>query len=169
MDKSNFLYFAYGSNMFSAWLQKRCRSARAIGIASLSGYELKWNKSSQDKSGKCNIAISDAPNSHILGVLYEIQIDEKGALDAAEGGYKPIEVKISFASEQVMATTYTAKRDKIDPLLCPYTWYRALVVAGAREHGFPEDYIKTLAATEANEDHLERHRNAMDLIGQVDA
>lgn len=166
MSESSFLYYAYGSNMFSAWLEKRCPSASALGVASLSGYELAWHKRSNDGSGKCDIAISDAPNSVVYGVLYQIACSEKHELDAAEAGYKHSMIVISYRSELISATTYMASETRIDRSLRPYTWYRALVVAGAKQHKLPEEYIRELEATTANEDNSGRHREVMTLIGQ---
>jgi hypothetical protein len=40
------------------------------------------------------------------------------------------------------ALTYYAT--SIDPGIRPYDWYRDLVIAGAREHGLPEEYVRIL-------------------------
>lgn len=37
----------------------------------------------------------------------------------------------------------------IDDSLQPYTWYKALVVAGAREHRLSEDYVSDLERVDA--------------------
>jgi gamma-glutamylcyclotransferase len=37
-------------------------------------------------------------------------------------------------------------------VVTPYDWYKALVIAGAREHGLPADYIAALAAAPAKPD-----------------
>jgi hypothetical protein len=47
-------YFAYGSNMETARLRERMPSAKPLGVAKLSGHELRFHKRSKDGSGKCN-------------------------------------------------------------------------------------------------------------------
>ena len=42
--------------------------------------------------------------------------------------------------------------DQIDDWLYPYTWYKRLVIAGAREHGFPPDHIVEIQRVEARPD-----------------
>ncbi len=52
-----------------------------------------------------------------------------------------------------------------DSALKPYTWYRELVVAGAREHGLPHEYVQSLQVAAAVEDpDRERHAHNMALI-----
>ena len=172
MSADSFLYFAYGSNMFTPWLCQpaRCPSARAVGIAELRGHELRWQKhSKKDGSGKCDIAA--ASNASVLGLLYEIAGNEKAPLDRAEGkgfGYDEIEVEVLSGTKQFRAVTYQATNT--DPMLKPYTWYRALVVAGAREHGLPGFYIAELETVPADEDeNRARHREHMALIEGVQA
>lgn len=172
MSTDNFLYFAYGSNMFTRWLRQpsRCPSARALGIAELQGHELRWHKrSKKDGSGKCDIIV--APNASVLGVLYEVAANEQSPLDRAEGkglGYDEIEVDVFCGPKSVRAITYQAT--KTDPALRPYTWYRALVVAGAKEHGLPAAYIAGLESVPADEDaDRSRHDEHMALIERVRA
>lgn len=171
MSAEAFITFAYGSNMPAARLQERCPSARAIGIAELSGHELRWHKRSRDGSGKCDIAASACTNVSVLGVLYEIAADEKRALDRAEGlgaGYEEIEVEVLCDGSLSTAKAYRAT--DTDPSLRPYTWYRALVIAGAREHGLPESYITRLESVPAEEDQDRvRHNERMTLIAEVQA
>ena len=54
MDK--ILYFAYGSNMFSRRLKHSTRvpSAEVVGVGSIKGYRLTFDKRSNDGSGKCD-------------------------------------------------------------------------------------------------------------------
>lgn len=141
----NFLYFAYGSNMLTQRLKDRVPSAHLITLATLSGYELRWHKVSQDRSGKCDVVQIDSPNSKVIGVVYEILISEKAALDEAEGlgnGYDQKQVLLETVNGPLQAQTYYAT--KIDPSAVPYDWYKALVIAGAKQHKLPEGYISAL-------------------------
>jgi hypothetical protein len=174
MNAGTFLYFAYGSNMLGARLQapERCPSAHALGVAESRGHELRWHKRSRkDGSGKCDIVASTDPNASTFGVLYEIADSEKSALDREEGlnhGYDAIEVSVLFGGALRNARSYQATAT--DAALRPHAWYRALVVAGAKEHGLPPDYIARLEAVPADQDpDKDRHNQNMALIGEVRA
>ncbi|MBX3668509.1 MAG: gamma-glutamylcyclotransferase [Rhodocyclaceae bacterium] len=170
MRADRFITFAYGSNMPTVRLRERCPSAMPLGVAQLNGYELCWHKKSKDGSGKCDIVPSASPEAYVLGVLYEIADAEKVALDKAEGlghGYKEIEIQVLCNGKQMTAKAYQAS--EIDHALTPYSWYRALVLAGAKEHHLPNDYIARLAAVSAQVDpDRERHKKYMYLIGEVE-
>ncbi len=69
-------------------------------------------------------------------------------MEGVGAGYRVEEVEVQAADGTVRAYTYVAEDDHIDPDLRPYGWYRDIVVAGAREHGLPEDYVDRIAALE---------------------
>jgi hypothetical protein len=158
--------FAYGSNMLAGRIQLRCPSATALGMAELHGHDLHWHKRSADGSGKCDVVKSDEPSSIVFGVLYRLSAAEKSALDRAEGlgsGYAEKSVKLVLNGEARDAVVYYATC--VSSELRPYKWYKALVMAGAREHGLPEHYIARIEATEAMEDpDKARHESKMRLL-----
>lgn len=167
-----FLYFAYGSNMALRRLSatKRCPSARPLGAAELRGYELRWHKLSKDGSGKCDV-VRGSCTVRVLGVLFSIADDERGALDIAEGsghGYERKQMAVWQGNVERQATLYVATQSAIIPTLKPYTWYKAWVVAGAKEHGLPDDYIAELEATLATEDGdpTRHHKETRQLRGE---
>lgn len=169
MGIDRFITFAYGSNMPTARITARCPSARVLGIAELRGHELRWHKISIDGSGKCDIVPSVAPNASVFGVLYEIAAGEKAALDRAESkgsGYEEIAVDVVSDGKPLKAKAYRAT--KTDSARRPYTWYRALVLAGAREHGLPTSYVSQLEAVsaDADADKAREHAN-LELIAEV--
>src|SRR2546426_10191093 len=89
--KVKFLYFAYGSNMFSRRLRMRTPSAAAAGVGYASGRRLTFDKVSTDGSGKCDIERTSSPTDRVYGVLFEILSAEKAGLGNAEGlgkGYR---------------------------------------------------------------------------------
>jgi gamma-glutamylcyclotransferase len=142
--------FAYGSNMLARRLQERAPSARPIGTGLLRGHALRWHKVGRDLSGKCDILSTGDPGDVVHGVLYELSLGDKPALDAAEGlgaGYEEKEVDIQTPTGVVRAHVYYATH--IDPAVVPYTWYKALVVAGAQQHALPAEYISKLLAAPA--------------------
>jgi len=166
MPNETFLNFAYGSNMFTPRLHKRCPSARAQGIAFLSGHDLRWHKRSTDGSGKCDIVATKDTKRSVFGVLFEIAMGEKPALDRLEGlgvGYEEIDVCLIFEGSETRAKAYRAT--STDPSLKPYSWYHALVVAGAKEHGLPDEYAGRIEQVSSWEDpDRERHERNMRLL-----
>jgi len=148
-------YFAYGSNMLTDRLRERVPSATAIGIGRLGGHELRWDKrSGHDGSGKCDAEATGRQEDVVWGVVFELDPDEKSALDRAEGlgaGYMDKTVQVSTDAGPVTAVMYYAI-DK-DASLRPYHWYKALVIAGAREHGLPAGYRSRLELVVTVSDH----------------
>ena len=146
MTTARVRYFAYGSNMLTARLRERVPSATAIGIGQLVGHALRWDKRSwRDGSGKCDAEATSRKDDVVWGVVFELDREDKPALDKAEGlgvGYMEKMVNVLTEAGPVTAVTYYAT-DK-DPSLRPYHWYKALVIAGAREHGLPASYRSRL-------------------------
>ena len=150
--RTTFRTFAYGSNMLSTRLKERCPSALPIGAAQLPGHELRWHKRSMDGSGKCDVVPVNVGHA-VFGVVYEVDATERAALDQAEGlghGYDQKDVTVILNGDAVTVSIYVVT--STNPALKPYTWYKALVVAGAKEHGLPSPYIANLQAVEASED-----------------
>lgn len=162
-----FRYFAYGSNMSSKRLRARVPSARAVGVGLLKGHKLCWHKlSRKDGSGKCDAAATDETGAVVYGVLFEIDMADKPTLDSVEGlgfGYAEKEVDIDLHGQAHRALTYYATSS--DPSLRPWSWYRAHVIAGAREHGLPKSYLEALEAVAADEDpDRARHEREMAIV-----
>jgi len=160
MTPPTYRYFAYGSNMLTRRLTAadRAPSARPIGIGYVEGRRLTFDKLSQDGSGKCDAEATGNPTDRVYGVIYEIGLTDKAALDEAESlgrGYTDETVDVVTGAGQVQLHTYIAI--KKEPSLRPYHWYKAIVVAGAVEHGLPYAYVERLKAFESIEDpHAER-------------
>lgn len=148
-------YLAYGSNLHPLRLAARVPSARVIGVVEMPGYLLAFHKRSIDGSGKCLIYTEQAQCHKMYGVLYEFDAREKEALDKAEGkggGYCEQLVQLPLNGETYTPYVYVAQSTHIDPSLVPYHWYKALVLVGARHHGFPADYIASIEETPSKSD-----------------
>jgi gamma-glutamylcyclotransferase (GGCT)/AIG2-like uncharacterized protein YtfP len=148
------LYFAYGSNLSSERMQQpdRAPSARVVGTASLSGHVLAWHKRGADGSGKCTVCLTGSRADGVWGVLWQVDADDVTRLDAVEGpGYERVEIEVLTANQKMNAFTYLARASHVDEALRPADWYRALVVAGAREHGLPATWIRVLEGETAHE------------------
>ena len=159
-----FVTFAYGSNMLTRRIKARCLSATPLGIARLDGHELRWHKRSRDDSGKCDVVESATAGAVVFGVLFRIEKAEERALDKAEGvgrGYEKRTATVTCSGEPHSASVYFAT--DIEDSLKPYTWYKALVVAGAKEHCLPAAYVAHLEAAEAIKD-LDGERHARNVV-----
>ena len=158
----SFIYFAYGSNMASHRLLYRIPGAKYLGIAWLPQHRLRFRKSDNGESGKCDIEITGNQLDCVHGVVYQISAQEKIILDRHEGlgvGYNEKRVEISTNSDQILsAFTYYAL--KIDESMVPYHWYKGHVLTGAIEHGLPADYIELIEATPSkiDPDHIRSER-----------
>jgi hypothetical protein len=140
------LCFVYGANMLTTRLRERVASAMPIAIGQLPGHALRWDKRSWwDGSGKCDAEATGRNDDVVWGAIFELDPADEPALDKAEGvdtGYLGKTVSVLTASGPVTAVTYCAT-DK-DAALRPYHWYKALVIAAAREHGLPAHYRSRL-------------------------
>jgi gamma-glutamylcyclotransferase len=173
MTRPRVRYFAYGSNMLTARLRERVPSAAAIGIGQLVGHALRWDKRSwQDGSGKCDAEATSRNDDVVWGVLFELDPEDKPALDKAEGvgaGYLEKTVNVLTEAGRVTAVTYCAN-DK-DSTLRPYHWYKALVIAGAREHGLPASYRSGLelvvTVSDTDTARASRHKDLLPDDGQT--
>ncbi len=148
-------YFAYGSNLCLPRLENRVPGVRALGPASLLGYELRWHKRGVDQSGKCSIVPSGSVAAVVHGALFAIPKAEKHLLDRVEGlgnGYGEITVRVESSPGAASAQTYVAAPTHIDDSLRPYAWYRDLVVSGAESHDLPADYVESLRLVVAQPD-----------------
>lgn len=151
-----FVYFAYGSNMFSRRLttKERAPSAVPIGTGYVSNRRLTFDKVSSDGSGKCDIETTSNLGDRVYGVLLKISLAEKASLDRAEQlgrGYKEEQVQVVAPNgETYEAIAYVATRK--DPALRPYHWYKALVIAGATEHKLPTEYVEWLRTFDSQAD-----------------
>jgi cation transport regulator ChaC len=154
-----FIYFAYGSNMLSRRLLERTPSAVFIGIGYLCGRKLVFDKDGYDGSGKCDMERTSSQSDRVYGVLYRIDSDEKPLLDQAEGlgeSYRQERVRVITDGGEREAMAYVAIRKAPD--LLPYNWYKSLVVAGAVEHGLPDDYVERLRNVDSMPDTDDQRR-----------
>lgn len=144
------LYFAYGSNMLEQRLKERVDSAEFFSNAWIRGYEVRCRKKSIDGSGKADLVKTGNPEDIVHGVVYEFDPTDWGALDKHEGatgnnpGYDRVPSQVHTGSGVLGVTTYLAREEKIDESLQPYTWYRNLILCGAKQHGLPEGYREKL-------------------------
>lgn len=165
---STLYYFAYGSNLHPERLRERVPSSRALAVAELDGHLLRFHKRGRDGSGKCSILPSGRPRDRVFGVVYRMAAAELTDLDRAEGlgvGYLRVELTVRTDGTPRPVFSYRAQDEHTDAALAPFTWYRELVLTGARHHGLPADYIAAIEAIAALPDpDTERHARHQRLL-----
>lgn len=139
--------FAYGSNLSTEQMTRRCPGAVFIARAKLPGFALafvQWHTGWG--GGVASIVPDDA--GVVEGVVYALSAENLHALD----GYEPTRDG-SYWREQV--TVMTASGDELEVWVyrglvaaeapfAPSAGYLATIVDGARGHGLPESYIAEL-------------------------
>lgn len=169
---TTFQYFAYGSNMLTRRLiaPDRAPSAKPVGIGYAEGRRLTFDKVSQDGSGKCDAEATRDITDRVYGIIFEIDLTDTAALGRAEGlgkGYAEERIAIVTSAGTIDIETYIAT--KKNPTLRPYHRYKAITLAGALEHGLPNDYVERIRAFESIEDpNAERRaKNEALLLGEA--
>jgi cation transport regulator ChaC len=153
-SRQSIKYFAYGSNMPLARLQQRVPSAKLVSPCYIHGYDLRFHMASNDGSAKCNAFESGNTDDCVWGVVFDMLISQRPALDQAESlnvGYSAKLVDVSNDhGEKFEALIYCAI--PIDDTFKPYSWYLNHVLMGAIENKLPSNYIDKIKKVESIED-----------------
>jgi hypothetical protein len=137
--------------MCTGKLKRVVSSARPLFHARLANYRFDFSKVSTDKSGKGNIIPS--PRSEVWGVVFQVDESQHNKLTESEGGYSEFSVTVVDTSgKQHAVLTYIANSNRTQDDLLPFDWYKAFVVRGAKQHGLPKDYIRSLEAFDSEQD-----------------
>jgi hypothetical protein len=162
-EGGKFLYFSYGSNMLTARLKDRCPSARRVALALAKGYDLVFTKRSIDRSAKATLAPADG--SHCPGIIFEIAITERDALDAFEGAdYTRDDAFAVISADGKTCTTTTYLAQESTDGLRPYDWYLALIIAGGYEHGLDAAYVDRLRRIACVSDPVTSRKSYLDAL-----
>jgi gamma-glutamylcyclotransferase (GGCT)/AIG2-like uncharacterized protein YtfP len=126
-------YFAYGSNMNPARMQARGLAFVRAEAASLSGYQLVFNKRSHSKPDVAYANIQHRSNARVEGVLYTLESTTAvAAMDRFEGTpvrYSRECVAVNTVSGEKSAWIYLANPAVIDNTLLPESNYLAHLLA----------------------------------------
>ncbi|MEO8605049.1 MAG: gamma-glutamylcyclotransferase family protein [bacterium] len=142
-------YFAYGSNLCRAIFHER-RGMRPLAarVAWLDDHQLSFNiPVGPGERGVANV--EPCSGSRVCGAAYLLTADSCERLDRSEGVhlefYWRAPVTLWLANgEQVVGFTYRSARTTEGRLPSPR--YMGLLLAGAAEHGLPDDYVESLRA-----------------------
>lgn len=132
-------YFAYASNMSRALMRRHAPGARPIGPARLDHHRFFITADGY-------ASITPAQGHTVQGVLWRLTPRDLARLNLYEsidsGLYRACTLPVRAAAQCVSALVYVARSRAAGR---PKPGYLELVVAAAREWGFAEDYLNSLA------------------------
>jgi cation transport regulator ChaC len=144
-------YFGYGSNVDPrTFLGRRRMRPLETAAARLSGWRLVFDLG----VGPGERAVANVrrePDEHIWGVAYRLDSEAAVRLDRSEGVHRgfyqrqPVELGLR---DDRSIEAYTLRSDHGKPGRKPSRRYLGLLLAGARHHALPEDWIAWLRAHE---------------------
>ncbi len=142
-------YFAYGSNLDpGTFLGRRRMRPLDTRVGALDGFELRFDLPvGPGERGVANVA--PLAGDSVWGVAYLLTHPEAERLDRSEGvqhgAYLRLAVEVrDTASSLLQAFTYHSSRGVVGRK--PSRRYLGLILAGARHHGLPSDYLERLRA-----------------------
>jgi gamma-glutamylcyclotransferase len=168
-EKFEHAYLAYGSNMWPRRIELRLGACEVIAVVRLDGYALRFHKRGGDGSGKCDAFHTGNAADRLYGVAYGLSQAQRDKLDEFEGpGYASRDVAVRTPSGMITAYAYVARAEHVDVNLRPFDWYKSIVVAGARRHALPADYVARIAGVDASPD-ADGDRDALHraILGEV--
>jgi cation transport regulator ChaC len=152
-------YFAYGSNLDPrTFLGRRRMQPVATRIGVLHDFELRFDLPvGPGERGVANVA--PRPGDQVWGALYQLTHADAERLDRTEGvhmgAYFRLAVEVwTPEGAQLAAFTYRSKISR--PERKPSRRYLDLLLAGAREHGLPAEYVERLRGLPLAVDERER-------------
>jgi len=148
-------YFGYGSNTErGTFLGRRRMRPNEVRTGRLDGFELRFDLGvGRGERGVANVAARRG--DHVWGVLWRISEEQAAFLDRTEGVhrgfYRRLAVDVATpAGETVPAFTYHSFRGR--PGHKPSRRYLGLLLAGARQHGLPAEWLERLRGFELARD-----------------
>lgn len=141
-------YFAYGSNMSTAYVREYTPSATFVMRADLPNFHIEFRRFSTNLQGGIS-SIIEAPGEMIKGVMYEVDEQEIINLDILENVPEGIYRRDTFLVFGEDGQWHRADLYRVSNPAGPYTpakQYVDWMVAGAREHGLDAAYTARLVA-----------------------
>ena len=140
------LYFAYGSNMSTEFIQEYCPSAKFIMQAQLPNFQVEFRRFSEDFKGGIS-SIMATPGELVKGVLYEVDENEILALDILEDVPRGLNRRDTYLVLGEDGGWHPADLYQVVSPSGPYPpskKYLDYMIAGAKEHKIDPAYIAKL-------------------------
>lgn len=136
LKPSEAFYFAYGSNMSEAQIEKRCPYARFISAALLPDYQLSFRKS----SSAYYASVDKAMGSHVPVIVWALTPNDFEKLDRCEGVGNPEcyvreKATVLVGSKKVSGEIYVLSEAR--PFGKPESKYTDTMLAAYAAFGFP--------------------------------
>ena len=136
-------YIAYGSNLNIGQMQRRCKTAKLIGISKLDGYRLVF----RGDNGSAVASVEKQKGSSVPVIVWELQKEDELVLDRYEGYpflYRKEKAKIDIAGTRITGMMYVMNKGK--KLAVPGRYYYEIIAQGYKEAGFDIDILKQAVA-----------------------
>lgn len=138
-------YFAYGSSLLRAQMERRLMGNKPVTRAYLKGYRLAFMGNSTERKGTVVNLLPDA-NRMVPGTLYQLNDVMIQYLDRAEacehGVYRKLDVTVEKDDgEKVPAVCYQLAQEN-PPFGQPNLGYLLQVKQGYKEWGLPEEVLE---------------------------
>jgi cation transport regulator ChaC len=157
-------YFAYGSNLDAGtFLGRRAMQPLATRVAALDHFELRFDLPvGPGERGVANVA--PRAGDVVWGAAYRLAHADAERLDRTEGVHRGFYARLAVelrdpGGDRIPAFTYTSARGVAGRK--PSRRYLGLILAGARLHGLPDDWIARLRALELAADEREAGQLAL--------
>lgn len=136
-------YMAYGSNLCTTQIGRRCRDAKLVGTTFLPNYKLEM-KSVAGANGNAYATITRTKDSQVPVAIFDISVSDEKSLDIYEGvsggHYFKEEMEVEVNNEVLTVMVYIM--NPIAKKALPIASYIETIGAGYEEHQFPFEYLE---------------------------
>ncbi|HEY4963815.1 MAG TPA: gamma-glutamylcyclotransferase family protein [Candidatus Saccharimonadales bacterium] len=141
------LYFAYGSNMDTIQMSKRCPSAKKVGVGYVDGWKFQYD-GSDDKAIPAFANLVKSNSGRAWGVIYEMHKKDLEPLDNYESHplkyyHDYLSIELAEYGHPVNALAYLL-HEPSRPRGVPSKQYRDKVVTAAKKNKLPAEYISNI-------------------------
>ncbi len=129
---------------------------RAVAVRA-PGWRVVFDKPPLIPIGEAFANLMPEPGAVAFGVAFDVPDDDHAHIELTEGvligNYRRVELAVEplGACPTPPGTAVSLSSPRRDATLRPSARYMGLVVAGAREHGLPDDYVSWLEAVPVGE------------------
>ncbi len=142
-------YFAYGSSLLRAQMERRIMGNKPVTRATLKGYRLAFMGNTVERKGPVANILPD-PSRFVPGTIYdlnEIMIEYLDRCEACEKGtYQKLEAVVEKDDGEKMNVVCYRLAQENPPFGTPNLGYQTQVKQGYKEWGLPEEVLEEALA-----------------------